>query len=352
VSLDQLLKKYVERDGYDLKLRIEKKILITEAMPLIMKEKEILEKIAIVKVADSIQEDRLLKEVFDVDIIMVVYAQITKKIIESAKNLRGIVRYGFGVDNIDIKVATSRGIPVAYVPNYYIGAVADHVFALLLSLTRKIMIADNVVRTGKYIGNWASPSIKIRGFELEGKILGIIGLGKVGRALVGRAKAFGMKVKAYDPYIDEEVAEELNVELLDLNKILTISDYVSIHVPLLSETLNMIGEKELKLMKKSAYLLNVARGPIVNEKALYKALKNEWIAGAGIDVYEVEPPDPENPLFKLENVVLTPHIAWYTEDALYRLEMSAVDEAVKILEGDMPKNLVNKKILSQQFSAL
>jgi D-3-phosphoglycerate dehydrogenase len=318
-------------------------------MPLIEREKKILEKIAIVKVADSILEDHLLKEVFDVDIIMVVYARITKKIIDSAKNLRGIVRYGFGVDNIDIEAASSRGIPVAYVPNYYIGAVADHVFALLLTLTRKVLLADKIMRAGQYIGNWASPSYKIRGFDLEGKILGIIGLGKVGRALVGRAKAFGMKVKAYDPYIDEKVAEDLGVKLLDLDKILTISDYVSIHVPLLPQTQNMIDEKELKKMKKTAYLLNVARGPIVNEKALCKALKKGWIAGAGIDVYEVEPPDPENPLFKLENIVLTPHIAWYTEDALHRLEMSAVNEAVRLLKGKTPKNLVNEKIFSQQF---
>jgi len=316
---------------------------MTEAMPLIEEERKILEKSADVKLAKSIHEDHLVVEVGDVDIIMVVYAKITKRIIDSAKSLKGIVRYGIGVDNIDLDAATKRGIPIANVPDYCIGTVADHAFAHLLALNRKILMADKFVRTGEYMGAWTSPSDKIKGFDLEGKVLGIIGLGKVGRALVARAKGFGMKVRAYDPYIDEEVAKELTLELVDLDTILKESDFVSIHAPLLPETRGMIGERELKLMKKTAYLINVARGPIVDEKALNKALKENWIAGAGIDVYEKEPPDPENPLFKLENVVLTPHIAWYTEDALWRLEMSAVNEAIRILQGRLPKNLVNKE---------
>ncbi len=323
--------------------KVKPKILMTEAMPLIEEERKILEKSADVKLAKSIHEDHLVVEVGDVDIIMVVYAKITKRIIDSAKSLKGIVRYGIGVDNIDLDAATKRGIPIANVPDYCIGTVADHAFAHLLALNRKILMADKFVRTGEYMGAWTSPSDKIKGFDLEGKVLGIIGLGKVGRALVARAKGFGMKVRAYDPYIDEEVAKELTLELVDLDTILKESDFVSIHAPLLPETRGMIGERELKLMKKTAYLINVARGPIVDEKALNKALKENWIAGAGIDVYEKEPPDPENPLFKLENVVLTPHIAWYTEDALWRLEMSAVNEAIRILQGRLPKNLVNKE---------
>jgi len=326
-----------------LNQKVKPKILMTEAMPLIEEERKILEKSADVKLAKSIHEDHLVVEVGDVDIIMVVYAKITKRIIDSAKSLKGIVRYGIGVDNIDLDAATKRGIPIANVPDYCIGTVADHAFAHLLALNRKILMADKFVRTGEYMGAWTSPSDKIKGFDLEGKVLGIIGLGKVGRALVARAKGFGMKVRAYDPYIDEEVAKELTLELVDLDTILKESDFVSIHAPLLPETRGMIGERELKLMKKTAYLINVARGPIVDEKALNKALKENWIAGAGIDVYEKEPPDPENPLFKLENVVLTPHIAWYTEDALWRLEMSAVNEAIRILQGRLPKNLVNKE---------
>jgi len=331
--------------------RTKGRILITEPMPLVGEEIKILEKYADVKVAKNTDEDYLVAEVMDVDVIMVVYCKITRRIIDSAKKLKGIVRYGIGVDNIDVKAATERNIPVANVPDYCVGAVADHAFALLLTLNRKILIADKIVRSGKYIETWTHPPDNLKGVDLEGKTLGIVGLGKIGRALATRAKGFNIKVIAYDPYMTQDVADRLNVKLVDLYTLLKESDFVSIHVPLLPETHGMISTRELKLMKKTAYLINVARGPIVDEKALYKALKEGWIAGAGIDVYEKEPPNPENHLFKLENVVLTPHIAWYTEEALRRLEMSAVNEAIRILQAKQPKNLVNKEVLKNKSSS-
>lgn len=318
------------------------KILITEAMPLIAEEKKILIKHANVQVAKSTDEDNLTTEAKDADVIMVVYAKITEKIINSATKLRGIVRYGIGVDNIDLKAASKQKIPVANVPDYSIGTVADHAFALLLALNRKLLLADNVIRSGKW-GVWTSPSPKLMGVDLEGKTLGLIGIGKIGSAVAARAKGFGMKVIAYDPYIPKEAAEKLGIELVDLETLLKNADFVSIHSPLTNETRGMIGEKELKLMKKTAYIINTARGPIIQEEALYKALKNGWIAGAGLDVYEKEPPDKNNSLFKLENVVLTPHIAYYTQEAIWRLEMTAVEEAIRILQGQLPKNLVNKE---------
>jgi len=311
-------------------------------MPLIEEERKILSKHADVKLAKSLNEDELAEEVKDVDVIMVVYAKITEKIINSAAKLRGIVRYGIGVDNIDLKAASKRRIPVANVPDYCIGTVADHALALILALNRKLLLADSVLRSGEY-GNWTSPSPKLMGVDLEGKVLGLIGVGKIGSAVVARAKAFGMKVVAFDPYIPKEIAEKLGVELVDLETLLKNADFISIHAPLTSETRGMIGENELRMMKRTAYIINTARGPIIQEKALYNALKNGWIAGAGLDVYEKEPPDPDNPLFKLENVILTPHIAYYTKEAIWRLEMSAVEEAIRILQGKMPKNLVNKE---------
>ncbi|MEM2567678.1 MAG: C-terminal binding protein [Candidatus Bathyarchaeia archaeon] len=321
---------------------IRPKILITEAMPLITEEKKILSKYADVQVAKSTDEDNLIVEARDADIIMVVYARITERIINSATKLRGIVRYGIGVDNIDLKAASRRRIPVANVPDYCIGTVADHAFALLLALNRKLLLADNIVRTGNW-GAWTSPSPKLMGVDLEGKTLGLIGIGKIGSAVAARAKGFGMKVIAYDPYIPKEVAERLGIELVNLETLLKSADFVSVHSPLTNETRGMIGERELKLMKKTAYIINTARGPIIQEEALYKALKNGWIAGAGLDVYTKEPPDRDNPLFKLENVVLTPHIAYYTQEAIWRLEMTAVEEAIRILQGQLPKNLVNKE---------
>jgi len=311
-------------------------------MPLITEEKKILSKYADVQVAKSTDEDNLIVEARDADIIMVVYARITERIINSATKLRGIVRYGIGVDNIDLKAASRRRIPVANVPDYCIGTVADHAFALLLALNRKLLLADNIVRTGNW-GAWTSPSPKLMGVDLEGKTLGLIGIGKIGSAVAARAKGFGMKVIAYDPYIPKEVAERLGIELVNLETLLKNADFVSVHSPLTNETRGMIGERELKLMKKTAYIINTARGPIIQEEALYKALKNGWIAGAGLDVYTKEPPDRDNPLFKLENVVLTPHIAYYTQEAIWRLEMTAVEEAIRILQGQLPKNLVNKE---------
>lgn len=325
------------------------KVLITEPMPLIEEERKILEKYAYVKVCESVAEDYLASEVKDADVLMVVYAKITKKILDSAMKLKGIVRYGIGVDNIDVDVATKKKIPVANVPDYCIGTVADHAFALLLALSRKLLFADKIVRRGEYTAaSWTSPPDIIKGFDLEQKVLGIIGFGKIGRALALRAKGFNMKVIAYDPYVDAETAKKFGVELVELEDLLKNSDFVSVHVPLLPETKHMINEKRLKLMKKTAYLINVSRGPVIDENALYKALKNGWIAGAGLDVYEKEPPNPNNPLFELQNVVLTPHIAWYTEEAVRRLEMEAVNEAIRILQGQLPKNLVNKEIVTMK----
>lgn len=321
------------------------KILITEPLPLIEREKELLSRYAVVKLAKSTGEENLMIEVSDAAVLMVVYAKVTKKMIECARCLRGIVRYGIGVDNIDLKSATERGIPVANVPDYCIASVADHTFALLLALNRRIVLADRMVKIGDW-GVWTSPSARLRGFDLEGKVLGLIGIGKIGVAVAERAKGFGMTIIAYDPYVNEATAKTLGIELCNRDTVLKNSDVVSIHSPLTHETRGMIDERELRAMKKTAYIINTARGGIINEKALYDALRRGWIAGAGIDVYETEPPHTENPLFKLENVVATPHIAYYTEEAIWRLELSSVEEAIRILEGRPPKNLVNRQGLT------
>ncbi|MCS7136071.1 MAG: C-terminal binding protein [Nitrososphaerota archaeon] len=323
---------------------MDKKVLITEPTPFIEEEWKILEKHANVRLAKGTAEDDLLAEVKDVDVMLVVYAKITKRIIESAPRLKGIVRYGIGVDNVDIRAATEMGVYVANVPDYCIGTVAEHTFALLLALTRKIILADRIVRSAGW-KIWTQQPTELMGNDLEGKVLGLIGMGNIGSAVAIRAKAFGMKVIAYDPYLEKDKARSLDAELVDLDTLLKNSDFVSIHVPLTPETRGMIGEQELRKMKRTAYLINTSRGPIVRESALYKALKDGWIAGAALDVYEKEPPDRDNPLFRLDNVVLTPHIAWYTEEALKRLKRSVAEEAIRILNGMPPKSLVNKDVL-------
>ncbi|MEM0297668.1 MAG: C-terminal binding protein [Zestosphaera sp.] len=322
-----------------------KKIIITEPLPHVNQQIEILSKYGEVVVLNSINEDVIKEAAKDADVIVIVYAKITDKIIENAAKLKGIVRCGIGVDNINLEAATKRGIVVANVPDYAITTVADHAFALILSLVRKVMKWDLYVREGRYVGRWTSPPQELIGTDMDGKTLGLVGFGKIGREVARRAKGFNMKVLVFDPYISKELAEQMGVELVDLDTLLRNSDIVSLHAPLTKETYHIINEDRLKLMRKNAYIVNTSRGPLIDEKALYKALKEGWIAGAALDVFEVEPLPPDNPLLKLDNVILTPHIAWFTEEALQRLEYTAVEEAIRILKGELPKNLVNKDVL-------
>jgi D-3-phosphoglycerate dehydrogenase len=319
------------------------KILITEPMPYVDEELKILRSYAQVEIAKSTEEEQLLKLVADVDLIMVVYGKITSKIIESASKLRGIVRYGIGIDNIDIEAASKRKIPVANVPNYAIETVADHAMALMLGLARRVLEADKAMRSRNW-GVWTSPSPNYRGVDLSGKIVGIVGIGKIGRAVAKRALAFDMKALAYDPYVTAEDAKKLGIELTGLQELLSKSDFVTIHAPLTSETRYLIGENELRRMKKTSFLINTSRGALVNTVSLAKALKEGALAGAALDVYPTEPPAVDEPLLSLEHVILTPHISWYTEEAVRRLEMTAVDHAVQILEGKRPKNVANPAI--------
>jgi len=296
-------------------------VLITEALPFIEEEIKILKKYARVKVAKSFKEEKLIKEVEDVDVIMVAYAKITKKIIDAGKNLNGISRYGTGVDNIDLKAASERHILVTNVPAYATNAVADHTFALLLSLARKINRVDKTFRSGSW-KSWTSPSTIYMGESLKGKNLGIVGFGSIGQAVARRARSFGMNVLVFDPYFDKNIIEKSGCMAVERDELLSESDFISLHVPLTPKTRGMIGKKELGKMKRTAYIINTSRGPIIDERALIKALRRGQIAGAALDVFEKEPPSRNNQLFKFENVILTPHVAWFNEEAVRELEMS------------------------------
>jgi len=324
------------------------RIVVTEPLPLIDKELEILSTYSDVSVLNSVNEDVIAEAARHADIIMVVYAKITRKIIENAVRLKGIVRYGIGIDNIDIKAASERNVMVVNVPDYGIKSVADHTMALILTLVRKILAWDKYTRERKYSGRWTAPPMELIGIELADKMLGLIGFGKIGREVAKRARAFDMKILVYDPYIPKDIGIEWNVRLVELDELLKESDFVSIHCPLTKETYHLINEDKLRVMKKTAYLINTARGPIVDEKALYKALKERWIAGAALDVFEYEPLPSDSPLFELDNIIMTPHIAWFTEEALKRLEFTACEEAIRILKGETPRNLVNREILSRK----
>jgi len=338
-------------NGVEVKI-IRKKILITESLPLIDVEREILSKYADVIIVNTTDEDKLVELSKDVDVIMVVYAKITRRLIDNATKLRGIVRYGIGIDNIDLEAATSRGVIVVNVPDYCVGTVADYTWALILALVRRITLADKYVRNRLYRNKWTNPPEYLRGIDLEGKVLGVVGFGKIGKEVVKRAKGFNLRVLAYDPYVPGEIIKELGAEPVNLETLLKESDIISLHVPLTRETYHLINEDRIKLMLKRPYIINTSRGAVIDERALYKALKEGWIAGAALDVFEIEPPPEDNPLFTLNNVILSPHIAWYTEEALRRLEMTAVEEAIRIIKGEVPKNIVNKDVLKSQNSKI
>ena len=323
------------------------KVVITEPMPLVDEEMAILKKTAAVKVCPSSDHDTIKKSVTDADVIMVVYARITGDIIESSKNLKGVVRYGVGVDNVDIKRATELGIVVANVPDYATDAVADHAIALLLTLVRRILVANDFM-SKRTFDSWTSPSESIRGTELRGKTLGLIGLGRIGTAVAERAKPFGMKIVTFDPYISKRQAQQIGIEFADFDELLRESDFISLHAPLSDETRGIINAVTISKMKKGVFILNTARGPLIDTEALVVALKSGKVAGAALDVFPQEPPDTKDELLALENVIKTPHIAWYTNESLRRLEMTAVQHTLDILGGRIPANIVNKEALSRR----
>jgi len=266
-------------------------------------------------------------------------AKITSRVIETLKDCLVIARYGIGVDNVDLPAATAHGIIVCNVPDFCFEEVSDTAMSLILAATRKVCQMSHLVKRGIWDRKLAKPIHKF-----SKQILGLIAFGNIARTLVKKAQPFGFKIIAYDPYVSPEVGKTYGVELIDLDTLLKESDVISIHAPLTEETFHLIGEAELKKMKPSAVLVNTGRGPIVDGKALYEALKEGRIAGAGLDVMEKEPPDPRDPLLSLDNVVFTPHYGSYTEEAYYELGFKAAQGAASVLRGEFPKYFVNQEV--------
>jgi len=285
------------------------------------------------------REEELMEVVKDADALIVTLSvePVTKKVIDSAPKLRIIARHGVGYDNVDVKAATDRKIWVTIAP-VNSETVADLTFTLMLTLARKVCQANQFVKSGKWK---VKDPFLFRGFDIHEKTLGIIGLGRIGQAVARRAKGFGMRVIYYDIYRNEKAEKELGAEFKPLEELLKESDFVSIHVPLTKETYHLIGERELKMMKPTAILVNTARGPIIDTEALVKALKEGWIAGAGLDVFEQEPLPSNHPLLKLENVVLTPHIGANTVDCRIKMAKTVAEEVLRVLSGERPKYPVN-----------
>jgi len=284
-------------------------------------------------------EDEVIEVAKDADGIINQYAPITRRVIESLKRCKVIARYGVGVDNIDVEAATEHNIIVANVPDYCIDEVSTHALALILACARGITLLDRKIRDKKWDFTLAKPL-----FRTQGKTLGLFGLGRIARMVAQKASGFGIKIIAYDPYVSKV---NIGVKLVELSQLLSDSDFVSIHVPLTAETRHSFGKNELKVMKKTAYLINTSRGPIVDEKALYQALKNRWIAGAALDVMEKEPPDWKDLLLKLDNIIITPHISFYSEESYVELKTKVAESVHAVLKGELPRAMVNPQVVKR-----
>jgi len=284
-------------------------------------------------------EDEAIAIAKDCDALIVQFCPITKKVIDSLEHCKLIVRYAIGVDNIDIDAATKKGIYVANVPDYCTDEVSTHTVAMILAMSRKLVQTVNIVRNGEWNYALMKPM-----YRSSGSCLGLIGLGAIPTMVAKKMKNFGMRIIAFDPYVSDENARKSGVQKVDFDELVRTSDYISIHCPLTDETRKMINADVFRKMKNTAILINTARGQIVDEAALIDAIREKEIGGAAIDVMEKEPIARDNPLLTFPNVIITPHIAWYTEESIHTLKQKVGEEVVRVLSGNAPKNLVNKSV--------
>jgi D-3-phosphoglycerate dehydrogenase len=287
--------------------------------------------------------EELIPHVADADAVMVQWATVNRKVIEAMTRCKVISRYGIGVDMVDLQAAADHGIPVANVPDFCIEEVSDSTLGFLFTLNRRIFILDRWVRSG----GWGStrPIPYWPPARLRGQTLGIVGLGNIGRMVAQKAGCLGLKLLGFDPYVEPEQAAGLGVELVTLDDLLRRSDYVSLHCPLNAETRGLIGAAQLALMKPTACLINMARGPVVVQSALYDALVNHKITAAALDVLEEEPPKPDDPLLQLDNVIINPHASSGSTQAAVELRNAVAQNVVDALSGKRPRSIVNRKAL-------
>ncbi len=288
----------------------------------------------------SENDEELKKEAKNASALVLIARNITRDILDSMEKCELILTLSVGYDCVDLKAATMKKIPVCNTPSYCTDEVANHAMTLILSLARKIQLIIPNTRNASWEYKYTKPI-----FNYRDKTFGIIGLGKIGRAIVPKAKGFGMLVIAYDPYVDDDIFVLTGVQRkYELDDLLREADYITIHAPLTSETRHMIDAHAFGVMKENAIVVNTARGAIIDQDALCAALREGIIAGAGIDVLEKEPPDKNNPLLSLENAIVTPHIAWYSEESFRKDTEQGMDELIRVLTGYRPRHIVNPEI--------
>lgn len=291
------------------------------------------------RLIDTKSEQETLAACRDAHLVLATRGRFTRDVLKEMKECAAIVRFGVGVENIDLDQATREGIIVANVPDFCVDEVSETVCASILALNRKTHSMHRSVLDGKWDRRLAIPIGRLRN-----RTLGLIGFGRIARAVAARMKAFGMHIVAFDPYVREQDMRRAGVMAAGFDQLLEHSDFISLHVPMRADTRGLIGARELRKMKKGAYLINTSRGKIIDEKALYRALKEGVIGGAALDVLEDEPPARTNPLFKLDNVILTPHYASYSEEAFEELQEKVREAAIAVLQGRRPDNIVNPAV--------
>jgi D-3-phosphoglycerate dehydrogenase / 2-oxoglutarate reductase len=319
----------------------DKLVAVTDSVfPNLEPAREILAKIgAELRLAKEPKPEAILEVTRDADAVLTTYAKVTADMIPHMTRCRVIARFGIGVDNVDIPSATKAGIVVTRVPDYCLDEVSDHTMALLLAMVRKIPSSNTRTQSGRWEMRAVVPIHRLRG-----TVLGLVAFGQIPQLVAPKAQAFGIRVVTYDPFVTREVIERAKVEQVEFDELLKISDYISIHTPLLPATHHLFARDVFRRMKPTAYLINTARGPIVDETALAAALDQGHLAGAALDVMEQEPPSG-SPLFGRDNVIITPHTSFYSEESLVDLQSKAAEEVVRVLRGQAPRNPVNPEAL-------
>ena len=314
------------------------KVVITDCdQGSIKEEEEEFARIGVELVLAQVKgEEDLIRVCQEADGLINQYALLTRKVLQHLPKCKVISRYGVGVDSIDLRAATDLGIIVANVPDYCMDEVSNQTIAMILTLIRKTAFFDQKVKSGQWDFH---PGIPI--YRTRGKTLGLVGSGKIGLEVAKKISNFGVRVISFDTYLQK--APE-GIELTDLDTVLKESDFISIHCPLNESTRHLIGEKEFKKMVKKPILINTSRGPIIDEKALIQALTEGLITGAGLDVLEKEPPDLRNPLLNMENVILSPHVSFYSEESICELKRRTAENVSSVLLGKWPRSVVNRDV--------
>jgi len=291
--------------------------------------------------------EEVIEKVADADVVVVNMVRMDETVISRMKRCKLLIRHGIGYDNVDVAACTRHGIQFAYQPDYCKEDVAEHAIALIFACARKVVWSRRILDESSARGQWDFSGL-FPIYRMDGKTLGIIGVGRIGSRVYRKLRSFGFRILGNDPYLSAERRAELEgIEWVDKKTLFSESDFVTIHTPLTDETRHLANAETIGWMKPTAYLINTSRGPMVDVEALAEALRQRKIAGAAIDVYDVEPPPPDYPLFGLDNVILTPHIAWASEEAGWEIRRSILDDILAFSQGKPARCVVNPEVLQQ-----